>query len=625
MRVNRSAPLALLATLLTLGTVWADDPPLPKAPADLYQTAKVWTLHLRFTADQWKAIEPPQGKNPFMSMSFGVGSFLLPAVMRDGDTDKDEKITAAEFAALAAKWFADWDRDKADRLTLDQLRKGARRAMDGPDGGKGAAGGGGFMNFSLLAPPGKRNGLSGMSGIDFEYVHADLEFEGKTFKDVAVRYKGNGTFMESRPSIKRPMKIDLNKYVKGQKIAGVSTLNLHNCVTDAGWMNEVLTFAAFRDAGVPAPRTAYAKVYVTVPGKHDRKYLGLYELPENVDKTFISSRGLPAGGAIFKPSTTDLFIDRGDDWAKYDQMYDPKGDVTDAQKKRLIEFARFVTKAPDADFAARLGEFLEVEEFARFIAVTAWVADLDSILTIGQNYYLLLDPKTNKFSFVPWDKDHTFGSFGGRTAEDRYHLSVREPWEGRRWFLQRVFKVPAFRDRYLAVMAEFNNGPLKPEKFREKVAEIAAAIRPAVKEESPQKLTRFETVVAGKSLPGAFFGMGQMETLLQFVDARNKSVAEQLAGKREGRLLGKGANGQPDFRPDDMLGDALLKALDTDGDKKVSREEFVGGFKKWYSSWDEGKAGTLTEEQLRKGLNKSLPFPFPAPPPPPPKPADKKP
>ena len=59
---------------------------------------------------------------------------------------------------------------------------------------------------------------------------------------------------------------------------------------------------------------------------------------------------------------------------------------------------------------------------------------------------------------------------------------------------------------------------------------------------------------------------------------------------------------------------ALVKALDADKDKKLSREEFVGGFAKWFATWDAGKAGTLTEDQIRKGLNKALPFPFFGPP-----------
>ena len=113
-----------------------------------------------------------------------------------------------------------------------------------------------------------------------------MEFEGRLFSDVGVRYKGNGTFLESRDSLKRSLKIELNKYAKGQRLGDVRMLTLQNNVTDASLMNEVLAYRLYRDAGVPAPRTAYARVFVTVPGKFERKYIGLYSMTEAVDKQF---------------------------------------------------------------------------------------------------------------------------------------------------------------------------------------------------------------------------------------------------------------------------------------------------------------------------------------------------
>ena len=51
------------------------------------------------------------------------------------------------------------------------------------------------------------------------------------FKDVGVRFKGNATYSpRSIAADKNSYKVDLNKYVKGQKLAGVSTLNFHNSI-----------------------------------------------------------------------------------------------------------------------------------------------------------------------------------------------------------------------------------------------------------------------------------------------------------------------------------------------------------------------------------------------------------
>ena len=142
------------------------------------------------------------------------------------------------------------------------------QAMEPKEGGRPQRGGRG--GSFLQGPEGGRNGIASAFGIVFEYVHADLEFGPHKFKDVGVRYKGNGTFLSSREGIKRSLKFDLNHFVKGQKLAGMSQLNLHNSVRDPSGMNEAIAYRLFREGGVPAPRTAYAKVYVTVPGKYDR-------------------------------------------------------------------------------------------------------------------------------------------------------------------------------------------------------------------------------------------------------------------------------------------------------------------------------------------------------------------
>ena len=251
--------------------------------------------------------------------------------------------------------------------------------------------------------------------------------------------------------------------------------------------------------------------------------------------------------------------------------------------------------------------------------MTVWTGDLDGILTVGQNYYVHLDPKSGRFRFIPWDRDHTFGSWGGRDYAERVQHSVREPWQGRKRFLERAFQVEAFRDRYLAAMAKFAEEQARPEQIAERVAELAAAIRPAVKEESAEKLSRFEAVVAGKPLPpsGPFGFGGPAPTLLTFVKDRSAAVEDQLAGRSEGQVLGKPRPGDrrpPEFHPEEMVEPALLKALDANKDQKLGRDEFVGGFGKWFATWAVGEGDALTEDQVREGLNTALPFRFGRPP-----------
>ena len=317
----------------------------------------------------------------------------------------------------------------------------------------------------------------------------------------------------------------MNKYVKGQAYDGVTKLNLHNNITDPTWMNEPLAYRLYRDAKVPAPRTSYARVYLTVPGKYDKRFAGLYSVVENVDDHFIELNFANKHGALFKPVSTNLFNYLGPDWAKYNQTYDPKGTLTAEQKQRLIDFTKLVTQANDTEFAARLPEFLDLEEFARYMAVMVFLSDVDGILGSGQNFYLYLDPKTQKFTFLPWDQDHSFGQFPYTgSQEQRNELSIYRPWIGRNRFLERVYATETFKKLYFARLQEFSRTIFEPQRFAAQVDEVAAAIRPAVQQES--KLDRFDRAVAGNSR--------SMVPIKPFVKQRARSLADQLAGKSRG-------------------------------------------------------------------------------------------
>jgi spore coat protein CotH len=622
------------------------------SPSELFRGTNIWAVHFQFTPKQWEAMEPEQAGGGFFGGrggprgfagpggpgAFGPAMFVAPTFQKQGDQNGDGKLSKEEFRALGEKWFAEWDKTKSGKLDADQVRDGLNSTLGQPNvGPPGGGGPGRGPGMNLQGAEGRRNGLASAAGIEFRYVHADLEFAGQKFKEVAVRYKGNGTFMQSRGSLKRSLKVDFNKFVKGQKLAGVSQLNFHNNVTDASWMNEVLSHRLFRDAGVPASRTAYARIYVTVPGKFDREYLGLYSVVEDVDTNFAEEHFGARKGALFKPVTPNPFADLGDDWKNYNQTYDPKTDLTPEQKQRVIDFCKLVTAASDAKFAAEVGDYLDLEEFARFMAVTVWLSTMDSILGPGQNYYVYLHPKTRKFQFMPWDLDHSFGQFGLMgSQEQRENLSIHRPWRGENRFLDRVFKVEAFKKLYLARLDEFNKTIFKPERFDPQVDEIAAAIRPAVREESEEKLARFDQVVAGDPVPPGGFGGGfgrprpggdgggprfggpggffqPAKPIKGFVNARAKSVIDQVAGKSEGQTVGEfgfggrgGRGGPGGFGPGMFLGNVFMTAFDGDKDGVLTRDEFAQGFAKWFEGWNTDKSGVLTDDQLRAGINQDL-------------------
>jgi spore coat protein H len=261
---------------------------------------------------------------------------------------------------------------------------------------------------------------------------------------------------------------------------------------------------------------------------------------------------------------------------------------------------------------------VDIEETARFLAVSVWLSNMDSILALGQNYYLYLDHKSEKFQFIPWDMDHSFGQFPMVGTEDqRMNLSLDKPWRGQNRFLERMFNYPAFKTKYLAVFKEYNDTLFKPERMARQVDELAAILRNSVKEESSEKLTRFDKVISGETVTPTGFGgpMGQgTKPIKPFAKARHDSIISQLSGKNHGETLDTlpgGPGGGPDMGPGTFLAPVFIKEMDANKDSKLTREEFVGGFKSWFAEWtkSEPKPALLSPENLRTGIDKKFAFP----------------
>jgi DNA-directed RNA polymerase specialized sigma24 family protein len=440
-----------------------------RSARDLYQTTNIWLAHLKFSREQWKALEPKR-----------IGA--LPNFLQ-------------------------------------------------PDG-----------TALLRNPKAQRSGLAGVLGFDFDWTHADFELGGVAFTNVGSRFKGNGTWLGSLYGSKRAFKVDLNKFAPGQKLGGIDELTFNNLIADQSGMSDALGYEFFRDTGVPAPRTAYAWLTVSVDGRWDRKPLGLYVMVEPVDAEFAADRFNSKKAPVFKPVTYQLFEHLGDDWSAYAAIYDLKTKATAEQQRRVIEFARLVTFASEVEFAGRVGDFLDLDAFARFLAGIVMLSSYDGILSDGQNFYVYLDPRSNKFGFIPWDLDLAWGSFfllG--TTKERERASIWHPWVGQNRFLERVMAVEEFRRIYRAHLEDFSTRLFVPGRLHQRIDEIAAVIRSPIAAESDFRLDKFEQAVGTRPVkPARGDSMGAdrpAHQLKRFIEERAISVRQQLDGKSKGMIL----------------------------------------------------------------------------------------
>jgi hypothetical protein len=437
---------------------------------------------------------------------------------------------------------------------------------------------------------------AGNFGFQFDYVSGKVEIDGRVIDNVGLRYKGSGTYMMSQRQTKRSLKIDFDRYDDKLTLNGIKKLSLNSGVMDTTKAREALAYDVFRALEVPAPRTALAEVKLTVPGKFSGELLGAFTIVEQVDKAFLKIHFGSGQGLLLKPEGIRGLPHLGGDIRPYEQMYVPKDRGEEAQWQRLMHFTRLINGAEDAEFRAEIGEVLDLDQFARFIAVNAALASMDGFIGMGHNYYLYLVPKTNKFVFIPWDLDLAFGAFPlvGNPAQ-LVDLSLEHPHIGQNKLIDRLLAMPEWKAKYREYLKRLSERVFTPEQLGKDVTAIEGALGPLMAREKAAGEARREPP------PGPLFGMSPLP-LASFIEKRKKSIDDQLAGKSPGYVPTPGGPGMGGPPPGAQLAGPLFIALDANRDGKVTDEELASGMKRLSAEWDADKSGTLDQRELTEGL-----------------------
>lgn len=217
-----------------------------------------------------------------------------------------------------------------------------------------------------------------------EYVRGRLALGGRSWDDVGVRIKGNRSMQtwDGKPALK----LHFGKFDEEQRFFGLEKLALNNMVEDPTMLRETLAYELHRRAGVRAPRTAYAQLFV------NRRPYGLYLMVEPADEQV---KGLLYEGNY----GCDLYPD---DVAGFEQ---DGGRDDDGARDELAAFA-----AAAAGPAAQLfgeGGPVDLPRVLAYLAVSAYVGDFDGYRH-GHNYRIHHDAARGTWSFLPWGLDRTF-------------------------------------------------------------------------------------------------------------------------------------------------------------------------------------------------------------------------
>lgn len=503
----------------------------------------------------------------------------LPAPAADPDPTKPDQVFG-----LTRVWPMHLTIQAKDWETMQPARGGFKRAAKGAPA---------FSDDRKI-----RGGF----GYDFEYVKGDLEIDGKVLKDVGIRFKGNSTYMLTASFLKRPFKVDLDRHHEDQSWGGMKKLTFNNNVMDPTATREPLAFLVYRAAGVPAPRTAFLELTLTVPGKYDKAVVGLYTLIETVDKTFLKDHFPSAKGLLCKPERAGALGHFGEKWASYESAYRPKSTATPAAKRRLIDFTKLVHQAGEAEFHAKIASFLDIDRFLRYVAATVVLSSMDSFVGLGHNYYLYHDPKSNRFTILPWDVDHSFGALLMVGSQmDLFNLSVRQPSMGNNRLIERLLSDEKHLAQYKGHVARLLKTTFTLDWVKSNAAVIAKTVGPAREREKKAAWLRNEAWSTW-TLLGALNPPPSVEL---FTQKRIASLEAQLAGKSDGTVL----RGRRPPGPERQLAQPVMLAADKDKDGALSRDEVAAAARELFKACDKEGKGALDQKAWTAGMEKVVPRP----------------
>jgi putative membrane-bound dehydrogenase-like protein len=377
--------------------------------------------------------------------------------------------------------------------------------------------------------PGERESERNLFGVEFPWASGTLTAEGKTLRGVGLRYAGNASYMASAGGLKRSFVVDLDRADQAE-FHGLRAMQLEAGALDPTKARQALAFALFREAGVPAPRTALAEVTLAVPGEHRNAYLGLYTLVEPVDRAFLKDRFGTDKGLLLRPQRLRGLDFLGDDWQNYRGPYRPLAEPTPHEARRLIEFVRLVQRGDDEHFRKDVASYLDLDRFLRFMAAQALVANADGFFTLAYNYSLFLDPNTNRFVFIPGDQELAFANFLMMGSADQLmDMSLARPYGGQNRLADRLLAMKDVSEAYQKIVKELATTVFRKDRLLADVAAFEGATKAILAREAAARAERAEPRV-GFGPPGA----PAAPDLRSFAAKRFASIADQLAGKKNG-------------------------------------------------------------------------------------------
>jgi len=258
------------------------------------------------------------------------------------------------------------------------------------------------------------------------YVEATVSFNGSTWEHVGLRYKGVNSLMTAWNSGigKISLKLNMDRYeddypdTKNQRFYGFKELNLQSGMSDRSGIREKVVPEIFQEAGVPAPETAFYRVYLD--HGNGIEYFGLYTLVESVDDSVIKTKFSDGSGNLYKPEGEGATFALGSlILASFEKKTNEKeNDYSDINTLYTVLHSDSRINDP-AMWRTDLESVLDVGGFLTWLATNTLIKNWDTYGGNSRNYYLYNNPDTGVLSWIPWDNNYALmDGMGSRFGED---------------------------------------------------------------------------------------------------------------------------------------------------------------------------------------------------------------
>ncbi|HUS42473.1 MAG TPA: CotH kinase family protein [Ilumatobacteraceae bacterium] len=294
-------------------------------------------------------------------------------------------------------------------------------------------------NLALLDPP------------TDDRVPVRLTVDGSTVDDVGLRLKrGFGQF---QPLDEKPgFSIETDEFVDGVTVFDVDRFTLGNAAWDHSFVNEPLVYEVYRAAGIPAPRSALARV--TVNGET----FGLYVMRETYDERMLAQHLADPTGNLYESTGAHDAPDMGLELRTNKR----RDDTSD-----LAAVVEVVATASDDDYRAAIEELVDVDQLMTYWAIEAltshhdgYAYDLsDPALFPGagdqlwnpypNNFYVYHDPASERWVFLPHGADMALGMGTWSTYDVAPSTPVVLPPKVHATIAWRLWQDPTFRDDFV--------------------------------------------------------------------------------------------------------------------------------------------------------------------------------